>query len=295
MQVTRQDTVHAALGLVFLASTVGLLWVMFGVLEGVPAVHLGATPGAGQVTLHWSLGEPQNQLNPATYTWQYRRTTLNGDGDACGAQQPRTNAEGANGWQPVTPVTEQALAHYVVMDLAAGSIHAFCVRGTPDQSSPWTYSREVAVAVPLLSTTELERIEERLAALETWHAGPCDLNGDELGFLRFDAGAATLPPSDAELAEQNEAAWMEIRQRMSEKGGERVVVAGYASTDHPTSYNLDLSERRMETVLQDLREIFGTQREFLTVAYGEQHDRVRNPQDEPHDRRVSIRWCRDAD
>ena len=313
MTVNRKDVVHLMLGLLFLLFMGLFVRHAIGVVATIPAVNLSATPGAGRVTLQWSIPEAQGATATTDRRWQYRRVLVDAraQGDACGAPWPWTwtRRPGEEAWQSIEPSARADTAvtsgeqssstaapvtmNHEVTGLKNGRIYAFCVRESGQR--PNAYSQEVLVAVPAVSAARLHLIEDRLGALEAKHLDPC--GGQitvELGTLHFDADSSTLPPSDPELSKRNTAAWATLRRKMHGRSGGRLLVSAYASSDYPASYNLDLSERRAESVVASLRQTLGNDRRFLAAFFGEQHDVLKSRRDDPGDRRVRIHWCKDA-
>ena len=292
MQVTRENLTHALWGFLFLAVALIFIRVALSEIEGVASIRLTVTPDAGHAMLEWSVHEGNAAaIDASGYTWQYRQLDLGADTLACGAVRdpgptPRTP------WQSMSPAGDGRALHFRVDGLTTSVVYRFCVRGTADDSSPWIYSPDIVVAVPSVSPARVRTIEQRLRRLESGVVIPCaGLPGELLGTLRFDVGYSTLPPSNADLAAENSMAWIEIRDKLAKRSGGHVVLAGYASADYPASHNLDLSERRVETVLEELQHTVGGQWQFETVSAGEEHDRVRSRREVPADRRVEVHWC----
>lgn len=294
MQVTKRDVRHAAWGIVFLLLATFFVFKALCGVERAPSIHLGAVPDATQVMLEWSIRDGEKSLNPSGYTWEYRRFPLRSTADSCSPTLPPVSEPPNPPWQRISPVVTETTLRFTDTGLDEGRVYSFCVRGTAGEESPWLYSPDPVVAVPSVSAARVLAIEQRLEPLEAGLILPCaGGNGRLLGVLRFDAGSSVLPPSDAGLSAHNATQWITIHNKLADGSGGRVVLAGYASTSYPASYNLDLSERRVETVLAKLREAVGDQWRLLTIAVGEEHGRVRSRPEVQTERRVEVHWCKE--
>jgi hypothetical protein len=99
----------------------------------------------------------------------------------------------------------------------------------------------------------------------------------------FDAGQATLTPDGARLV-------AEAAEAYQETGAARIVVTGHSDTTGSAADNLELSQRRAETVANELIRRYVPATEIATVGRGEEDLLVPTADgvSEPRNRRVEI-------
>jgi len=109
----------------------------------------------------------------------------------------------------------------------------------------------------------------------------------EIGGLTFDSGKATLGPDQIGGLNKVANAMLEL---LDENPAETFLIEGHTDAVGSAISNLELSDRRAETVAYILTEAFGIPPENLaTQGYGERYLKIRTQADERRNRRVTIK------
>jgi outer membrane protein OmpA-like peptidoglycan-associated protein len=109
----------------------------------------------------------------------------------------------------------------------------------------------------------------------------------EIGGLTFDSGKAILPPDQIQALNKVAKAMLTMLQN---NPAETFLIEGHTDAIGSNLSNLDLSDRRAETVAIILSDVFGIPPENLaTQGYGERYLKIRTLRAERRNRRVTIK------
>lgn len=109
----------------------------------------------------------------------------------------------------------------------------------------------------------------------------------EVSDLTFDFGRATISPDQVGTLTKVAKAMLDLLQR---NPAETFLIEGHTDAVGSDVYNLELSDRRAETVANILTQVFGVPPENLaTQGYGERYLKVRTQQPARANRRVTIK------
>ncbi|MCY3837046.1 MAG: hypothetical protein OXH09_00040 [Gammaproteobacteria bacterium] len=233
-------------------------WVACCIAGGLSAQSIRAGSQAvpvpdPQLTLH---GEPRNR--GAVLHWTISASFV-GDGDL-EYQTALLN----DPYPGDTVGIEGNPDHILVEGLTNGRVYVFRMR-----INGGMWSNEVN----LVPTAEIEAQRPPSQACE------------QLGVVRYRRDVYRL-----DFAE-NGASLNRIVDRLERMAGApgRAVAAGYASARGRASYNLDLSERRANGVVEHLREILD--RPVVATAMGERHEEAVLDRGDERNQQVVVTWC----